>query len=57
MPAPGPQSAPLAGEQAIVAKIKPGLVIVNTTLQYNSETAAGTGMVINANGLVLTNNH
>lgn len=58
MPAPGPQSAPLTGgEQAIVTKIKPGLVIINTTVQYNSEAAAGTGMVINANGLVLTNNH
>lgn len=58
MPAPGPQSAPLTGgEQAIVTKIKPGLVIINTTLQYNSEAAAGTGMVINASGLVLTNNH
>jgi hypothetical protein len=53
VPAPGPQSAPQSaplagGEQAIVAKVKPGLVIINTTLQYNSETAAGTGMVINA---------
>ena len=58
VPAPGSQSAPLAGgEQAIVTKIKPGLMIVNTTLQYNSEAAAGTGIVINADGLVLTNNH
>lgn len=58
VPAPGSQSAPLAdGEQAIVTKIKPGLVIINTTLQYNSEAAAGTGIVINADGLVLTNNH
>jgi len=32
-------------------------VLINTTLQYNSEAAAGTGMVINADGLVLTNNH
>jgi S1-C subfamily serine protease len=32
-------------------------VIVNTALQYNSERAAGTGMVINSDGLVLTNNH
>jgi S1-C subfamily serine protease len=32
-------------------------VIINTTLQYADETAAGTGMVINADGLVLTNNH
>ena len=46
-----------AGEQAIVNKIEPGLVIINTTLQYNSERAGGTGMVINSDGLVLTNNH
>jgi S1-C subfamily serine protease len=46
-----------AGEQAIVNKVAPGLVIINTTLQYNSEQAAATGMVINSDGLVLTNNH
>jgi S1-C subfamily serine protease len=46
-----------AGEQAIVNKVAPGLVIINTTLQYNSEQAAATGMVINPDGLVLTNNH
>src|SRR5579862_5467874 len=34
-------------EQAIVNKVAPGLVIINTTLQYNSERAAATGMVIN----------
>jgi S1-C subfamily serine protease len=32
-------------------------VIISTTLRYNSEAAAGTGMVVNADGLVLTNNH
>src|SRR6266496_2995598 len=38
--------------------LAPGVVIINTTLQYSSERAAGTGMVINAGrGLVLTNNH
>ena len=58
VPSPGSSSAPLTGgEQAIVTKVKPGLVIINTTLQYDSEAAAGTGMVINADGLVLTNNH
>ncbi|HJY56374.1 MAG TPA: trypsin-like peptidase domain-containing protein [Streptosporangiaceae bacterium] len=46
-----------AGEQAIVNKVAPGLVIINTTLQYNSAQAAATGMVINPDGLVLTNNH
>jgi len=58
VPAPAPSSAPLTGgEQAIFSKVKPGLVIINTSLQYDSEAAAGTGMVINADGLVLTNNH
>ena len=41
-----------------LAGVKQGVVIINTTLQYSSEQAAGTGMVINAaEGLVLTNNH
>ena len=45
------------GEQAIVNKVAPGLVIINTTLQYSGEQAAATGMVISSDGLVLTNNH
>jgi len=58
VPAPAPSDAPLASsQQDIVNKVKPGLVLINTTLQYNSEVAAGTGMVVNADGLVLTNNH
>jgi S1-C subfamily serine protease len=58
VPGPGSSAAPLTGsEQGIVAKVKPGIVIINTTLQYDSEAAAGTGMVVNADGLVLTNNH
>jgi S1-C subfamily serine protease len=41
-----------------LTKVGQGIVIINTTLQYSSERAAGTGMVINADkGLVLTNNH
>ena len=56
MPSPSNPSTS-AGEQAIVNKVAPGLVIINTTLQYNSESAAATGMVINPDGLVLTNNH
>jgi S1-C subfamily serine protease len=58
VPQPGTASPSTSvGEQAIVNKIEPGLVIINTTLQYNSEQAAATGMVINSDGLVLTNNH
>jgi S1-C subfamily serine protease len=46
-----------ASEQAILNKVRPGLVIIDTTLQYSGEEAAGTGMVISPDGLVLTNNH
>jgi len=58
VPAPA-ASAPAvpSSEQGIVTKVKPGLVIINTALRYDSEAAAGTGMVLNADGLVLTNNH
>ena len=44
-------------EQAVINKVEPGMVLINTNLQYTSEAGAGTGMVINSNGLVLTNNH
>src|SRR5271163_4126193 len=57
IPQPSTSPSTSAGEQAIVNKVTPGLVIINTTLQYNSEQAAATGMVINPDGLVLTNNH
>ena len=57
VPAPAPAAPLTGGEQAIVTKVKPDLVIINTNLQFDSEAAAGTGMVINADGLVLTNNH
>ncbi len=47
-----------SGGPASLAKVEQGIMIINTTLQYRSERAAGTGMVINAGqGLVLTNNH
>jgi S1-C subfamily serine protease len=43
--------------QAVINKVEPGMVIINSTIQYQSEAGAGTGMVINSDGLVLTNNH
>ncbi|GHF39014.1 S1-C subfamily serine protease [Amycolatopsis bartoniae] len=42
---------------AVAEKVDPGLVDVNTTLGYQNAQAAGTGMVLTADGIVLTNNH
>jgi S1-C subfamily serine protease len=55
----GPTSAaPKDPEAAKIAKgVDPGLVDINTNLTYQGAEAAGTGMVLTSNGLVLTNNH
>jgi S1-C subfamily serine protease len=57
VPPPAGGAGTNGGGQANLKGVGQGLVIINTTLQYSSEAAAGTGMVINADGLVLTNNH
>ncbi len=41
----------------IRAKVEPELVDINTVLKYETEEAAGTGMVLTSTGKVLTNNH
>jgi S1-C subfamily serine protease len=41
----------------VAAKISPALVDINTNLSYESEQAAGTGIVLTSNGEILTNNH
>jgi S1-C subfamily serine protease len=46
-----------SADQAIYNKVEPGLVIINDSLNYQAEEAAGTGMVLTSSGLVLTNNH
>jgi len=57
-PTPAGSGPPLArSERDIIARVKPGVVIIDTMLQYDSEAAAGTGVVLNSHGLVLTNNH
>ena len=48
-PAPGSTTATIAGE------VTPAVVDINTTLRNGA--AAGTGMVLTSDGLVLTNNH
>ena len=42
---------------AIASKIDPGLVDIDTTLGYQQEQAAGTGIVLSSDGVILTNNH
>ena len=44
-------------EQAVANKVEPGIVDINSTLKYENGAAAGTGMVLSPNGVVLTNNH
>jgi S1-C subfamily serine protease len=57
----GPTTSNAAGGPSnasqIAAQVDPGLVDVNTTLGDSNERAAGTGIVLTANGEVLTNNH
>ncbi|HEY1324307.1 MAG TPA: trypsin-like peptidase domain-containing protein [Streptosporangiaceae bacterium] len=52
----GASSASLNPE-AVRKKVSPGLVDIKSNLKFNGELAEGTGMIISASGLVLTNNH
>lgn len=42
---------------ALVGQVGPQVVNINTKLGYNNAVGAGTGIVIDPNGVVLTNNH
>jgi S1-C subfamily serine protease len=42
---------------AIIAAVDPGVVNINATLGLRNARAAGTGVVLDSTGLVLTNNH
>jgi S1-C subfamily serine protease len=42
----------------VAARVEPGIVDIDAAIQYSGGTSSeGTGMVISADGLVLTNNH
>ena len=56
-PATPPAARPSATVAGIAAKVDPGLVDIDTELGYQNMAAAGTGIVLSADGLVLTNNH
>lgn len=55
--APGSGGTGPADASSIAARVDPGLVDVNTTIDYGSAQGAGTGMVLTSSGEVLTNNH
>lgn len=56
--APPPAQASLAqAMRASVASPTRGVVVIDTVLGYQDGAATGTGMVIGADGVVLTNNH
>jgi S1-C subfamily serine protease len=46
-----------ADVSAVAAKVSSDLVDINTNLSYESEQAAGTGIVLTSDGEILTNNH
>jgi S1-C subfamily serine protease len=52
---PAPSTGGSLNASAIAAKVDPAIVDINTVV--GSGQAAGTGMIITSNGLVLTNNH
>lgn len=55
-PLPAPPRAPL-DQSAVLSQVTPGLVDINTTLDYQGAVGAGTGIVLDSSGEVLTNNH
>jgi len=52
-----PSSMADAAAAKIAASVDPGLVDINTELSNQQGAAAGTGMIVSSDGLVLTNNH
>ncbi len=50
-------SAAPSNAASIAAEASPALVDIDTDLSYQSSEAAGTGIVLTSDGLVLTNNH
>ncbi len=46
-----------AGAIAATAAQETGVVVIDSQLAYQGASSAGTGMILSANGLVLTNNH
>jgi S1-C subfamily serine protease len=56
-PTGGATSTQTLSPGTITDRVAPGLVDIDTVLGYRNARAAGTGMVLESGGLVLTNNH
>jgi S1-C subfamily serine protease len=56
-PSSGSTSSSSAAVTKVADSVDQGLVDITTNLSYQGASAAGTGMILSANGLVLTNNH
>ena len=56
-PAPGSTTTSDPAAAKIAKGVDPGLVDINTNITYQDATAAGTGMILTKDGLILTNNH
>ncbi|HWD07500.1 MAG TPA: trypsin-like peptidase domain-containing protein, partial [Actinomycetota bacterium] len=52
----GTSGNPALGAQ-VATKVDPGIVDINTVLDFGQGQAAGTGIILNSSGEVLTNNH
>ena len=50
-------ASPAGGVVAATAAQQKGVVTIDSTLEYEGATSAGTGMILSSDGLVLTNNH
>jgi len=61
IPQPKPNHGGAAGapdlSTSVARKVNPGLVDITSYVHYQQQVFEGTGMVLSANGLVLTNNH
>lgn len=52
-----PSSTASPSTDAIAAAVDPGIVDINTVLDFGAGSAAGTGMILTSTGEILTNNH
>ena len=53
----GAGAGPANLNTSVAHKVDPGLVDITSFVHYQQQVFEGTGMVLSANGLVLTNNH